>query len=302
MAPLSATARRTRRSRTQHRLGLVRFAASRRDDVRHDAVEDAAGFRHACLVLCMCRLPLSAEAVGRRDVGIEHPLRCAGVDRLSRHHDARSMYARARPRERHTGVDQDVFAVGGSARRERRACGPRSPSLCRFSPPRARSAACPGLQADVVGLYVAAVDLVHRRRRAERHLVEAVVTVHDERPAVPSRRSTCDTCPPSRCHRHRGAVAAPAGLVSGPSELKMVRMPISRRAVPTKRIAGWNDCANMKPKPACSMTSAPAPASVHRRPGPRARRLRRPRGDLGCRASPRARRHRRRRTRPPSRR
>jgi membrane protease YdiL (CAAX protease family) len=30
-----------------------------------------------------------------------------------------------------------------------------------------------------------------------------------------------------------------AGLVSGPRELKMVRMPISRRVGPTKRMAGW---------------------------------------------------------------
>ena len=71
---------------------------------------------------------------------------------------------------------------------------------------------------------------------------------------VPNRSSTCAifaasvaSATPSTC------ASAPAGLVNGPRMLKTVRTPISRRSPPANFIAGWNACANMKPKPACSM-------------------------------------------------
>ena len=48
----------------------------------------------------------------------------------------------------------------------------------------------------------------------------------------------------------------PAGFISGPSVLKMVRMPISRLGPAANRIAGWKVCANMNPNPASSMHRA----------------------------------------------
>src|SRR5919204_362553 len=51
---------------------------------------------------------------------------------------------------------------------------------------------------------------------------------------------------------------APAGLVSGPRKLKIVRPASSRRTGTTKRVAWWWVGANMKPKPASSMQRATA--------------------------------------------
>ena len=48
----------------------------------------------------------------------------------------------------------------------------------------------------------------------------------------------------------------PAGLESGPSRLKIVRVPSSTRVGPTFFIAGWCAGANMKPMPASSMQRA----------------------------------------------
>src|SRR4051812_30181367 len=50
--------------------------------------------------------------------------------------------------------------------------------------------------------------------------------------------------------------AAPAGLVSGPRKLKIVRTASSFRTGTTKRVAWWCAGANMKPKPAPRMHSA----------------------------------------------
>ena len=47
----------------------------------------------------------------------------------------------------------------------------------------------------------------------------------------------------------------PAGLESGPSRLKIVRVPSSTRLGPTKRIAAWWLGANMKPRPASAIAS-----------------------------------------------
>src|SRR5690606_20989051 len=51
-------------------------------------------------------------------------------------------------------------------------------------------------------------------------------------------------------------LGAPAGLVSGPRMLKMVRTPISRRTAATFFIAGWWLGANMKPTPVLRRLSA----------------------------------------------
>ena len=55
---------------------------------------------------------------------------------------------------------------------------------------------------------------------------------------------------PTICRR------TPAGLDSGPSRLKMVRVPSSTRVGPTFFIAGWCAGANMKPMPASRMQRA----------------------------------------------
>src|SRR4051812_15315472 len=54
---------------------------------------------------------------------------------------------------------------------------------------------------------------------------------------------------------------APAGLVSGPRKLKIVRTASSLRTGTTKRVAPWWAGANMNPKPACSMQRATASGS-----------------------------------------
>src|SRR3954447_20419807 len=51
---------------------------------------------------------------------------------------------------------------------------------------------------------------------------------------------------------------APAGLVSGPRKLKIVRTASSFRTGTTKRVAAWCAGANMKPKPASRMHAATA--------------------------------------------
>ena len=49
---------------------------------------------------------------------------------------------------------------------------------------------------------------------------------------------------------------APAGLVSGPRKLKIVRTASCRRTGMTKRVAWWWAGANMKPNPTSSMQRA----------------------------------------------
>src|SRR3954447_10574659 len=51
---------------------------------------------------------------------------------------------------------------------------------------------------------------------------------------------------------------APAGFVSGPRKVKIVRTASSLRTATTKRVAAWWAGANMKPKPARSMQRATA--------------------------------------------
>ena len=87
---------------------------------------------------------------------------------------------------------------------------------------------------------------------------------------------------------------APAGLVSGPRKLKIVRTASSLRTGTTKRVAAWWAGANMKPKPASSMQR---PTASGARSMPRAERLehvggaRQARSPSGCRAwRPRSRR------------
>src|SRR5215212_6603001 len=69
-------------------------------------------------------------------------------------------------------------------------------------------------------------------------------------PAIVSRNAASET--PITCR------AAPAGFVSGPRKLKIVRTASSLRTGTTKRVALWCAGANMKPKPASSMQRATA--------------------------------------------
>src|SRR4051794_29235661 len=72
-------------------------------------------------------------------------------------------------------------------------------------------------------------------------------------PAIVSRKFGSDTPMTWR--------VAPAGLVSGPRKLKIVRTASSFRTGTTKRVAPWWAGANMNPKPACSMQRATASGS-----------------------------------------
>src|SRR3954452_16579363 len=69
-------------------------------------------------------------------------------------------------------------------------------------------------------------------------------------PAIVSRNAGSDT--PISCR------VAPAGLVSGPRKLKIVRTASSLRTGTTKRVAPWWAGANMKPKPTWVMKRATA--------------------------------------------
>ena len=68
-------------------------------------------------------------------------------------------------------------------------------------------------------------------------------------PAIVSRKAPC------RRRRSAGR-SAPAGLVSGPRKLKIVRTLSSPRTGITYRVAWWWAGANMKPKPTSSMQRA----------------------------------------------
>src|SRR3954447_14764455 len=69
-------------------------------------------------------------------------------------------------------------------------------------------------------------------------------------PAIVGRKAGSET--PITCR------VAPAGFVSGPRKLKIVRTASSLRTGTTKRVAPWCAGANMKPKPASSMQRATA--------------------------------------------
>ena len=94
-------------------------------------------------------------------------------------------------------------------------------------------------------------------------LVEPVGGMKDDRPlarrATRARRRAAATSSgrptPINCR------AAPAGLASGPSALKIVRTPSSRRTVPSSFIAGWNDGAKRKTSPTSSSTRPAARGS-----------------------------------------
>ena len=82
------------------------------------------------------------------------------------------------------------------------------------------------------------------------HLVQAILAGHYQRRAAPSRASA-----PAIVVEEAGSETpmswrvAPAGLVSGPRKLKIVRTASSLRTGTTKRVAPWWAGANMKPKP-----------------------------------------------------
>src|SRR5690606_6404341 len=83
------------------------------------------------------------------------------------------------------------------------------------------------------------------------------------RPQTTSARSVPSSCStrtwmPTRSGWNTpiSTLGAPAGLVSGPRMLKIVRTPISRRTGATAFIAGWWIGANMKPAPTSAMQRA----------------------------------------------
>jgi len=74
-----------------------------------------------------------------------------------------------------------------------------------------------------------------------------------DRAIVPTRSGSYT---PSTC------ASAPAGLVSGPSTLKIVRIPSSLRGPMTAFIAGWKTGASMNPIPSVSIASSTAGGSA----------------------------------------
>ncbi len=92
----------------------------------------------------------------------------------------------------------------------------------------------------------------------ERQLVHAGAVDHEralgaQDGAAPRRASAPRPGP----RRRRAARRAPAGFVSGPSRLKAVRTPISRRVGPAWRIAGWK-LARTGTRSRCSRSAAAA--------------------------------------------
>ena len=74
---------------------------------------------------------------------------------------------------------------------------------------------------------------------------------------MPRAASTPAMIPAWRASATPSAIAAGrAGLVSGPRELKTVRMPRERRTGPTKRMAGWKAGANANVMPCSAAASA----------------------------------------------
>jgi len=63
-------------------------------------------------------------------------------------------------------------------------------------------------------------------------------------------------------HAEYPRASAPAGLVSGPSTLKIVRIPSSLRGPMTAFIAGWKTGASMNPIPSVSIASSTAGGSA----------------------------------------
>ncbi len=91
-----------------------------------------------------------------------------------------------------------------------------------------------------------------------RQIVLVVVVVSSSRPSSPCTTSTLDRrvantpaiTSASSPHAHPIRPArGEAGFVSGPSRLKTVGTPISRRTTPACRYDGWNCGANAKPIP-----------------------------------------------------
>ena len=213
-----------------------------------------------------------------------------------------SVSARPGDVDRGAGVEHREVARAGRARRRGSARVIAALSLGRAAGDvaRARAGASPTSSGATRSASIAppstSTTCVGARRA---HLVQAVRAGHYQRPVgAQARQRARDRArgTPGRRRRSPGA-CAPAGLVSGPRKLKIVRTASSLRTGTTKRVAPWWAGANMKPKPTSSMQRATASgrevdaarrAPRARRPSPTAR------WPSGCRAwPPRSRRRRR---------
>ena len=137
-------------------------------------------------------------------------------------------------------------------------------------------------QAEVLGMDLvfadfAVLQLADHRRGAERHLVHAVLAVDDQHVAcAEAAAARAPGCRPGRGGTRPAAGSrAPAGLVSGPRMLKIVRTPSSRahrRGVLHRAVVRFG--ANMKPTPISAMQVATCSGRQDRcsRRAPRARR------------------------------
>ena len=105
--------------------------------------------------------------------------------------------------------------------------------------------------------HVAVRDLDDEVRAERGKLVDATVAVYHE--GAPGAELG-ERLGIHRRERRRvdaeNTVAGAGRVCGGPRTLKTVRIPISSRTGATKRIAGWWERANMKPKPSSSIESA----------------------------------------------
>ena len=134
------------------------------------------------------------------------------------------------------------------ARRARRAAEHRPQHARRCRPGRRRrcrrraGGAKPSSAGSIVAVaHAGAVHLDDVGDRAGRHLVHAVAAAHQQRPlAAEHRQRPAHPLEVGRVADARAAGAGrPAGLVSGPSRLKIVRTPSARRTGTMWRNAGW---------------------------------------------------------------
>ena len=124
----------------------------------------------------------------------------------------------------------------------------------------------PKSRVDLVLADVAVLELAHHGGRAERDLVHAVAAVDHQQRVLGAEALHARTWMPTRSGWNTPIrmLGAPAGLVSGPRMLKIVRTPSSLRTGATFFIAGWWLGANMKPMPVSAMHFAMSAGSSGR--------------------------------------
>ena len=162
-----------------------------------------------------------------------------------RRRSARPASAAGRPRRR---------APRARSRRSRSGVPPATSLVARRARARRRSGET------VCAVTPSGVTSSSARLAGDADLVHAVLARDDRARAGSRARTSAPAISPGRRGRRRrsAGASAPAGLVSGPRKLKIVRTPSALRTGTTCRVAWWCAGANMKPKPTSSMQRATA--------------------------------------------